>query len=96
MQTVEFETNIINGVITVPEQYKDLHDVSAKVTLTVENSPAEDIEPDIIENIEISASKELEINLNQNSQALDLSNCNVTCFKDVNPVEYQRKIRDAR
>ena len=29
-------------------------------------------------------------------QALDFTKNIITCFKDVNPVEYQRKIRDAK
>ncbi len=96
MQTVEFEANIINGIIEVPPKYRDLHDKYAKVTLCVEDDKISEDEVIPSCEIEISNDKSLDLNPNAKAQALDLSQISISCFDDVNPVEYQRKIRDAR
>ncbi len=96
MKTVEFEVNIINGIIKVPDEYKDLHDKHAKVTLSVKDDSIKEKEPKLIKEIEITHKEETNLTLDIQAQALDLSEIKISCFNDVNPVEYQRKIRDAR
>ena len=96
MKTVEFKANIINGVIKVPDEYKDLHDKHANVTLSVKDDSIQEKKPDLEKEIEITSNENVDLTLDIQAQALDLSEIKVSCFNDVNPVEYQRKIRDAR
>lgn len=99
MQTIEFEANIINGVIEVPAKYRDFHDKYAKVSLSVEDDSIQEKEkeaPAEAKEIEMTDVENIDLNFNIAAQALDLSEIKISCFNDVNPVEYQRKIRDAR
>ena len=79
MHSVEFKTEIVDGVIKVPQEYKDFQNAYVSLALTVQKD----------------ARKSPVTRLKDNIQRLDFSQCEVTCFQDINPVDYQRKIRDA-
>ncbi len=96
MKIVEFEVNIMDGIIKVPDEYKDLHDKHAKVTLSVKDDSIQDNNSLPPKETKITHSQNVDLSLNIEAQALDLSGIKISCFDDVNPVEYQRKIRDER
>jgi hypothetical protein len=78
LNSVKFKTEIINGIIKVPSTYKNFQ--NAIVILTIEEHTDERKNP--------------QTRLKDNIQVLDFSQLQVTCFKDINPVDYQRKLRD--
>lgn len=80
MHSVEFKAEIVDGIITVPPEYKDFQNAYVLLTLTMQDD----------------ARKTPKTRLKDNMQSLDFSQCSVNCFQDINPVDYQRKIRDAK
>jgi len=80
LHSVEFKTEIVGGIIKVPQEYKDLQNSYVSLTITIEND----------------ARQNPQNRLKDNIQTLDFSRCEVTCFEGINPVDYQRKIRDAK
>ena len=80
MHSIEFKTEIVDGIIKVPQEYKNFQNAYVSLTITPERDAR--VNP--------------QTRLKNNIQTLDFSECEVTCFKDINPVDYQRKIRDAK
>ncbi len=80
MHSIEFKTEIIDGIIKVPQEYKNFQDAYVQVAITIKKDSRKDIKT----------------RLNDNIQSLDFSGCKADCFKGVNPVDYQRKIRDEK
>jgi len=78
LHTIEFDTEIIDGVINVPQEFTEVYNGYVKVILVTQTSP--------------NNSKEL----TENSKILDFSKHQILSFKDINPVEFQRRIRDAK
>ncbi len=90
MQTIEFEAEIIDGMIIVPKKYNNFYNTRAKIIIME------------LENL----NKNQEMALNNNSkpidlekssvQLLDFSKYKITCFQNINAIEYQRETRDAK
>ena len=80
MDSIEFKTEIVNGIIKIPQEYKNFQNSYVSLIIT----PA------------VDSRKNPQTRLKDNVQSLDFSQCEVACFKDINPVDYQRKIRDAK
>jgi hypothetical protein len=78
LNSVTFKTEIINGIIKVPDTYENFQ--NSVVMLTLEKQE--------------DARKDPQTRLKDNIQVLDFSQLQVECFKDINPVDYQRKLRD--
>lgn len=75
MDSIEFKTEIVNGVIKVPEEFKEFQNLFVSVSI----APQKDTRQNRIKD---------------NITALDFSDCEVMCFKNINPVDYQRRMRD--
>ncbi len=80
MHPIEFKTEIVDGIIKVPQEYKNFQNAYVSLTITPEDN----------------ARANPQTRLKDNIQTLDFSECEVTCFEGINPVDYQRKIRDAK
>ncbi len=80
MHSIEFKAEIVDGIIKVPQEYKDFQNAYVSLALTMQND----------------SRKSSITRLKDNIQTLDFSQCEVTCFQDINPVDFQRKIRDAK
>ena len=80
LDSVKLKTEIINGIIKVPDTYKNFQ--NAVVMMTLEEQK--------------DTRKDPQTRLKDNIQSLDFSQSQITCFKDINPVDYQRKLRDDR
>jgi hypothetical protein len=78
LNTVTFKTEIIDGIIKIPTLHKEFQNSVVKVTLEAQRDTRKDPKTRLKDNI----------------QVLDFSQIQVECFKDINPVDYQRKLRD--
>jgi hypothetical protein len=100
MSKIEFKTQIVDGVLTIPQEYKDLKNSVVHVILEEDLKDTEQID---------RRKKDQEINLidrrGSNLQAivddakeniLDFSELKIECFLSVNPLEYQRRLRDGK
>jgi len=80
LQSIEFKAEINDGIIKIPKKYENFQNKFVLLKLTEQ----EDLRKTPLERIK------------ENIQTLDFSKCEVTSFKDINPVDYQRTIRDAK
>lgn len=71
MYAVEFEADIQNGVLQIPDQFPRFQKGHAKVLLMVE-------EPSVPEK----------------EDRIDFSQCSVNAFNGIDPLEYQKTLRD--
>jgi len=78
LNSVTFKTEIINGIMKVPNKYKEFQNSVVLVSLEEQEDTR----------------KNPKTRLQDKIQVLDFSQLQVKCFKDINPVDYQRKLRD--
>ena len=99
MGKIEFKTQVIDGLLKVPEKYRDMH--NAIVTVVLEEDIAIERRKDDghNQNLTLTDRREIGVMLNlaeMKEQSLDFSQINIECFKNINPLEYQRNIRDGK
>jgi len=78
LHTIEFDAEISNGVINVPQEFQEVFNGYVKVILVTQSNP--------------NSSKDS----NEKTKILDFSKHQISSFQDINPVEFQRRIRDAK
>jgi hypothetical protein len=99
MGKIEFKTQVIDGLLKVPEKYRDMHNAIVNVVLEEEVVIERRKDDGHNKNLHLTDRREIGIMLNLaeiKEQSLDFSEINIDCFKNINPLEYQRNIRDGK
>jgi len=78
LHTIEFDAEISNGVINVPQEFQEVFNGYVKVILATQSNP--------------NSGKDS----TEKTKILDFSQHQISSFQDINPVEFQRRIRDAK
>jgi len=90
MQTIEFEAEIVNGMIVVPKNYNNFYNTRAKIVIMELKNLNESHEITLDNN-----SKPIDLE-KSSVQLLDFSKYKISCFQNINAIEYQRETRDAK
>ncbi len=77
---IVFKCQIKDGVIKIPKEYLDIQNAFVSVKIKIEKEDRRDENKRVEDNI----------------VSLDFSECMIDCFKGVNPIDFQRKIRDEK
>jgi hypothetical protein len=80
LEALKFKAQVINGIIKIPQEYKEFQNSFVSISINIEKD--ERLNP--------------QTRLEDNIQILDFSECEVKCFEGINPVDFQRMIRDAK
>jgi len=97
MSKVEFKAQIIDGVLTIPQEYQNLKNAVVRVVLEEDFENIERRQEDKnIEFIDRRGSNLQTLIENAKESVLDFSELKIECFLSVNPLEYQRRLRDGK
>ncbi len=91
MQTIEFETKVVDGVVKIPKEYTGIYNAQVKVTIIKEDKSDDFNQKQ--ETLNINPKLNFE---EYDVKTLDFSKYNINCFKNINPIEYQRGARDEK
>jgi hypothetical protein len=78
LHTIEFDAEIIDGIINVPQEFHEVFNGYVKVILVTQSNQGTNKES------------------TEKTKILDFSKHQISSFQDINPVEFQRRIRDAK
>ena len=97
MKKIEFKVKVVDGIIKVPQEHKELYNTLVSVTLTEENADrrattSQESKTELIDRRQKASTYVPK----KSATSLDFSTIEVRCFKNTNPIEYQRSLRDGR
>jgi hypothetical protein len=99
MGKIEFKTQVVDGMLKIPDQFKDIHNSIVSVILEEELIEKREYDANPNNNSILTDRRSLGTMLNMaeiKKKSLDFSQINIECFKNINPLEYQRNIRDGK